>query len=391
MYLLEWQAKGVLAAAGLRVARGALARSAEEARAVATELGGPVMVKAQVPSGGRGKAGGVVRAAEPNMAANVADRLLAQPLLGHRVKSVLVEEVLAAEHELYLAVTVDYRAGAPALLLGGAGGIDVQSAARVEIDPLLGWRPYLARQALAAARLPFDGLVEVSRAAYAVFVQHQATLVEINPLVRLADGALVAADARVVVDDAAGRSAFDDGDDDDPTARLRRLYGFDYLELDAEGDVGLIGTGAGGTMLTVDLIARRGGRPIDFVDVRTGMIGRDPTRLIAVLDELSGKPNLRVILVSVFGAITDLAVLAETLLDALAARPPRVPVHVRFQGRNEHAARELLSAHGIPCHPTLESAIDAVVALRGSQDSPRVSKSLMPASPPRPCPSGPGE
>jgi succinyl-CoA synthetase beta subunit len=133
--------------------------------------------------------------------------------------------------------------------------------------------------------------------------------------------------------------------------------------LDPNGDIGLVTTGAGGTMLTIDLIARAGGRPINFVDVRTGMIGRDPTRLIAVLEELSNKPNLRVILVSVFGAITDLAVLAQTLLDALAARPPRVPVHVRLQGRHEDPARELLRASGVVCHTTLESAIAAAVRL----------------------------
>jgi succinyl-CoA synthetase beta subunit len=361
VYLLEWQAKSVLAAAGLRVPRGRLAVSADEARVIADEIGGPVMVKAQVPSGGRGKAGGVVRAAEPSLAASAAERLLAQPLLRHRVTGVLVEEALEAERELYLAVTVDYRAGAPVLLLGGAGGIDVTSAARVEIDPLLGWRDYLGRQVVAAAGLPFEGVIAVGRMAYQVFVRQHATLVEINPLLRLADGALVAADARVIVDDAAGGPGAAD-DEDDPTARLRRLYGFDYLELDRDGDIGLIGTGAGGTMLTVDLIARRGGRPINFVDVRTGMIGRDPTRLMAVLDELANKPNLRVILVSVFGAITDLAVLAATLLDALAARPPRVPVHVRFQGRNQDEAVEKLTASGIPCHPTLEAAVDAVVS-----------------------------
>jgi succinyl-CoA synthetase beta subunit len=360
VYLLEWQAKGVLAAAGVRVPRGRLARSADEARAVAAEIGGPVMVKAQVPCGGRGKAGGVIRAMQPSLAASAAERLLAEPLLGHPVKGVLVEEALAAERELYLAVTVDYQAGVPVLLLGGAGGIDVARAARVEIDPLLGWRDFLGRQAMAAAQLAFPALLAVGRIVYQVFVSQQATLVEINPLLLLADGALVAADARLLVDDAAGGSKPED-DEADPTARLRRLHGFDYLELDPDGDIGLIGTGAGGTMLTVDLLARRGGRPINFVDVRTGMIGRDPTRLIAVLDELAGKPNLRVILVSVFGAITDLAVLAATLLDALAARPPCVPVHVRFQGRNEAQARELLEAHGIPCHATLEAAIEAVL------------------------------
>jgi succinyl-CoA synthetase beta subunit len=372
VYLLEWQAKSVLAAAGVRVPRGRLARSADEARGFAEEIGGPVMVKAQVPSGGRGRAGGVIRAAEPPEAARAAKRLLAQPLLGHQVKSVLVEEALAAERELFLAVSVDYAAGVPVLLLGGSGGIDVASAARVELDPLLGWRDYLGRQAMAAAQLAFPALLEVGRIGYQVFVSQQATLVEINPLLLMADGALVAADARLVRDDAAAGPAEAEDDEDDPTARLRRLYGFDYLELDPNGDIGLIATGAGGPMLTVDLLARRGGRPINFVDVRTGMIGRDPTRLIAVLDELATKPNLRVILVSVFGAITDLGVLAATLLDALAARPPRVPVHVRFQGRNEAQARDLLTRGGIPCHDTLESAIDAVVALRGSQDSPRV-------------------
>jgi succinyl-CoA synthetase beta subunit len=363
--LLEWQAKHVLVEAELRVPRGRVASSPEDVGAVAGELGGPVMVKAQVPSGGRGKAGGVIRAVDVEAAAGAARALLGNVLLGRRVSRVLVEDALVAERELYLAISLDYRAARPVLLLSGAGGVDVdvESAARVEIDCLLGWHDYLARQALAAAGVPFSqGLVEVARRLYRVFRERHATLVEINPLVQTPDGAFVAADARLAIDDAAGPSSgLEAAEDDDPGTRIRRQYGFDYLELDPLGDIGLIATGAGGTMLTIDLIGQRGGRPINFVDVRTGMIGRDPTRLIAVLDELSDKPNLRVILVSVFGAITDLAVLAETLLDALRARPPRVPVHVRFQGRNEEPARELLSAHGLPCHRTLEAAIQAVV------------------------------
>jgi succinyl-CoA synthetase beta subunit len=365
MNLLEWQAKGVLAEAGLRVPRGRLARTAEDALVIATEIGGPVMVKAQVPSGGRGRAGGVRKALDPAEAGNAAEARLDHTLLGHRVHSVLVEEALEAEHELYLAVSVDYAAGRPVLLVSRNGGVDVEELAPanlepVEIDPLLGWR--------GNSGLALPELGEVARLVYDVFVRVEATLVEVNPLLSMRDGALVAADARVVMDDAAlalrpALAALRSERDDalDPAERLKRDHGFDYLELDPDGDIGLIGTGAGGTMLTVDLIARRGGRPIDFVDVRTGMIGRDPTRLIAVLDELAGKPNLRVILVSVFGAITDLAVLAATLLDALRARPPRVPVHARLQGRNQDAARELLTANGIPCHPTLEAAIEAVV------------------------------
>jgi succinyl-CoA synthetase beta subunit len=361
VHLLEWQAKRLLAEAGLRVPRGQVGRSADEARSAAEQLGGAVMVKAQVPSGGRGRAGGVLAGADPSAAASAAKSLLGQSLLGHPVKSVLVEEALQAERELYLAVSIDYRAGVPLLLLSAAGGVDVASATRVEIDPLLGWRDYLGRQALANSGMTTDGVVDTARRLYEVFVRHEATLVEVNPLLRLSDGGLVAADARIVLDDAAATEALNE-EDGDPTARLKRQYGFDYLELDPHGDIGLITTGAGGTMLTIDLLSRRGGRPINFADVRTGRIGRDPARLIAVLDELATKPNLRVILVSVFGAITDLSALTDALLEALASRPPRVPVHVRFQGRNQEAAVDKLTARGIPCHLTLEAAVHAVVA-----------------------------
>jgi len=368
MNLLEWQAKRLLSQEGLPSPRGSVARTAAEAAQAATELGRAVMVKAQIPRGGRGKAGGVLLAADPQQAASSAEQLLDRELLGCRVHSVLVEEVIEPARELYLSVAIDYEAKRPVLMAGGEGGVDVESASklgRVELNPLLGLRDYQVWQAMTAGGIPSEArqaVLRASRALHGAFRRHQATLVEVNPLMLLTDGSVLAADARIVLDEAVNLpdDVLESGED--VTDRIKRACGFDYVELDPNGNIGLISTGAGGTMLVLDMIVRAGGRPINFADVRTGMIGRDPARLVAVLEELSGKPNLKAILVSVFGAITDLEVLAGTLLEALRLSPPQAAVHVRFQGRNEEPARRVLRSAGIRCHERLDEAIAAVVA-----------------------------
>jgi succinyl-CoA synthetase beta subunit len=202
---------------------------------------------------------------------------------------------------------------------------------------------------------------------YALYKKRDATLLEINPVLALGDGTVVAADSRMVVDDSAmGRQA-DLADlgrsypDATVSEKLKLEYDFDYVELNSAANIGLISTGAGGTMSQIDLLTRGGGSVINFADVRTGVIGRDPKRLIVILDQLAQKPYFNALLVSIFGAITDLAVFAETLLAALRARPIQAKVHVRLQGRNEEAARKLLAAAGVASHNTLEDAISAVI------------------------------
>lgn len=375
MRLMEWQGKKLLADAGIPVPQGSVVETPEAAGDAATRLGKPVMVKAQVRIGGRGKAGGILRAADAMSAAKAAESLLGREIRGRMVRQVLVEEQVSAERELYVGFTVDYSARRSVLLIGAEGGMDVEAAAeggmaKAELNPLLPLSGYIIRGALAAAKVPrhiHPALLDLTSRLYALYKKRDATLLEINPVLVLGDGTVVAADSRIVVDDSAiGRHA-DLADlgksypDATVSEKLKLEYDFDYVELNSAGNIGLISTGAGGTMSQIDLLTRAGGSVINFADVRTGVIGRDPKRLIVILDQLGKKPNFNVLLVSIFGAITDLAVFAETLLAALRARPVQAKVHVRLQGRNEEAARKLLAEAGVESHNTLEDAVNAVV------------------------------
>jgi succinyl-CoA synthetase beta subunit len=374
--LMEWQGKKLLAEAGIPVPQGSVVETPEAARDAAARLGKPVMVKAQVRIGGRGKAGGILRAADAAAAGKAAESLLGREIRGRMVRQVLVEEQISAERELYVGFTVDYGARRSVLLVGAEGGMDVEAAAedamaKAELNPLLPLSGYIIRGALAAAKVPrtvHPALLDLTSRLYTLYKKRDATLLEINPVLVLGDGTVVAADSRMVVDDSAmGRQA-DLADlgksypDATVSEKLKLEYDFDYVELNPAGNIGLISTGAGGTMSQIDLLTRGGGSVINFADVRTGVIGRDPKRLIVILDQLTQKPHFTALLVSIFGAITDLAVFAETLLAALSARPVQAKVHVRLQGRNEEAARTLLAAAGVASHNTLEDAIAAVIA-----------------------------
>jgi succinyl-CoA synthetase beta subunit len=375
MRLMEWQCKRLLAEIGVPVPEGSVAETPEAARDAAARLGKPVMVKAQVRIGGRGKAGGILRAADAIAAEKAAESLLGREIRGRMVRQVLIEEQISAERELYVGFTVDYGARRSVLLAGAEGGVDVEATAeggmaKAELNPLLPLSGYIIRGVLAAAKIPHHihpALLDLTGKLYAFYKERDATLLEINPVLVLRDGTVVAADSRIVIDDSAiGRHA-DLADlgksypDATVSEKLKLEYDFDYVELDSAGSIGLISTGAGGTMSTIDLLSRAGGRVINFADVRTGVIGRDPKRLIVILDQLVQKPNFNALLVSIFGAITDLAVFAETLLAALRARPVPAKVHVRLQGRNEEDARKLLAEAGVATHNSLEDAVRAAI------------------------------
>jgi succinyl-CoA synthetase beta subunit len=375
MRLMEWQGKKLLAEAGVPVPQGSMAETPEAAGDAAARLGKPVMVKAQVRIGGRGKAGGILPAADAVAAEKAAESLFGREIRGRMVRQVLVEEQISAERELYVGLTVDYGVRRSVLLVGAEGGMDVEAAAeggmaRAEINPLLPLSGYIIRGVLNSAKIPrsiHPTLLDLIGRLYALYKERDATLLEINPLLALEDGTVVAADSRIVVDDSAIARQPDLADlgksypDATVSERLKLEYDFDYVELNSAGNIGLISTGAGGTMSQIDLLTRAGGRVINFADVRTGVIGRDPKRLIVILDQLAQKPNFNALLVSIFGAITDLAVFAETLLAALRARPIQAKVHVRLQGRNEEAARRLLAAAGVASHNTLEDAVSSVI------------------------------
>lgn len=374
MRLLEYQAKRVLARQGLAAPPGEVVERPEQAEQVAAELGGAVYVKAQVRSGGRGKRGGVLRAATPAEAAAAARRLLGARLDGLPVRKALVEAEARYAEAVFVGLLIDHHAAQPRLLLSARGGVDVETSGGVAsalVDPLVGPRPYqvrdLARQA-GVRRQSVEGLQRAVAGLYAAFTSHGCTLAEINPLAIDAVGNPLVLDAHLHLDDAALsrvpgiEDLLADTSGESVEEEIKRRYDFDYVALDPEGDVGILSTGAGGTMMLVDAVGAAGGRPINFVDVRTGQLRGDPTRLVALLRQLAQAPNLKVLLVSVFAGITDMQVFAECLLAALTKAPLGCAFVIRLQGVRAEVGRRLLSHLGPSHFATLDEAAAAAVA-----------------------------
>lgn len=349
MQLLEHEAKALAAAAGLTVPEGSLAETPEQAEAIAGRLGGRVVVKAQVPAAARAADGGVEEA-DPGQAGPIAARLLGSTVRGFPVATVLVERHVPARRALYAGITVDARARAAVLLVSPAGGAGVEehaeAAGRAHVPALTGLHGWHVRQAATGAGLePSEAtaILPAVHALYHLFREQRARLVEANPLL-LPEHASppTAADVRVVPATAPAEG--------------------DYLELDAGGDVGLLTTGAGGSMLLVDLLRDAGLRPIDFCDARTGGLRGDPRRLVDILERLDGHPSMRCLGVNVFAGITKLDEFADLLLQALQRVRIRVPIVVRIEGERVEAARERLAAAGLTCANNLDDLVDLLAA-----------------------------
>ena len=345
MQLLEHEAKALAAAAGLTVPDGSLAETPAQAQAIARQLGGRVVVKAQVPAAARAADGGI-QEAEPHEAGSTAARLLGSTVRGFPVTTILVERHVPAGRALYAGITVDPRARAAVLVVSPAGGAGVEehaeAAGRAIVPALTGLREWHVRQAANAAGLEASEaatLVPAAHALYHVFREQRARLVEANPLLLSGEGTPpTAADVRVV-----------------PAAVHAEG---DYLELDAEGDVGLLTTGAGGSMLLIDLLRDAGLRPIDFCDARTGGLRGDPQRLVDILQRLERHPTMRCLGVNVFAGITKLDEFAGLLLQALERVRPRVPVVVRIEGERVEAARARLTDAGLACARDLDDLVE---------------------------------
>jgi succinyl-CoA synthetase beta subunit len=380
--LPESAAKTLFAEYGIVVPDGRVVDTAAEATAAAADLGLPVVLKVQTRGGGRGLADGEDHCADLAAVGAAHARLAARWPEARGPRGVLVEQAIAGAAgapavERYLAVAVDPRLGQAVLMTAAVGGVDLGARAgsisRQPIAPSLGLQPYHAVGLLAAAGWPRERLVagaDVALCLYRLFREQEAIVAEINPLAETADRTLVALDARVALDESAfyrlprWRDLVLGDEARYPQEALKLRYGFDYVDLDAEGTVGLISTGAGGTMLLADLIRARGGRPANFVDLRTGGMRGDPTRLEVVLGRLCASPHLRAALVSVFGGITDIGQFAETLLQAIE-RVGGVPwpLVVRLEGYGAERGLALLAAAGIAAGRDLAEALDRVVAL----------------------------
>lgn len=367
MRLLEWQGRDILEKAGIPVPRGTVARTPEEAEAVATAIPGPVVLKAQVPVGGRGKAGGIRLAEDPGEARRVAEEMLGSTLKGLPVDALLVVEAVRPQAEHYLSVTLDRRARSPVMIYSPRGGVDIEEVARadpraicqVRVPPLEGPLSFRLRALVSLAptelRRP---LAEVASKLYGVFIHYEANLVEINPLA-VTDRGLVALDAKLILDDDHGLGDQFAGLAEavvDPLEAEARKAGMSYVRL--EGEVGILGNGAGLVMATLDLVARAGGRPANFLDIGGGARAERVSRGVELILR---DGRAKVLFVNVFGGITRCDEVAEGVVDATAGL--RIPIVIRLTGTNEAVGRDVLSRAGLTAVQTMEEGAAQAVAL----------------------------
>ncbi|MFM9124730.1 MAG: ADP-forming succinate--CoA ligase subunit beta [Actinomycetota bacterium] len=379
MDLYEHQGKELFAQAGIPVAEGRVAFTADEARAAAEDLGGRVVVKSQVLTGGRGKAGGVKVVDGPGPAQEAADAILGLDIKGHITRRLLVERAVAIADEYYFSITFDRAAKMPLLMLTTMGGMDVEAVAeehpdrlaRLHVDPALGYRGFHGQRLMSMAGVPVGerkALAPLLAALYGVFADRDAMLVEVNPLVRLEDDTFLAADAKVTIDDNALHrhpdvEAMRDLAAADPQEQAAREADLAYVKLD--GDVGILGNGAGLVMSTVDVIAQVGGRPANFCDVGGGASAE---KIATALGIVLSDDKVKSVLFNIFGGITRGDEVAKGLLGALEQTAVRAPIVVRLDGTNAAEGRALLAQAARPeitVEETMLAAAETAVRLAG--------------------------
>jgi succinyl-CoA synthetase beta subunit len=369
--LHEYQGKELFRAAGIPVPPGETARTAEEAVQIADRLGYPVVVKAQVLIGGRGKAGGVKVVASSDDARREAGRILGMDIRGHAVRQVLITPATDIEKEFYAGIVLDRKAETPLLMVSPEGGVDIEEVARsrperilrLHLDPR-GLPDYRARAAarFLDPRFPVQKQIApiLSRLAR-VYREQDASLAEINPLVVSSDGRVWALDAKVVIDDNAldrhhDIAAMRDLGAEDPGEVEAREKGLSYVRLD--GTIGCVVNGAGLAMATMDLIQFHGGKPANFLDIGGSS---NPDKVTAAMNILTRDTRVRAVLFNIFGGITRCDDVARGLLTALDRIGMKLPIVIRLTGTNEQEARGILSARGMTALSDMDEAVRAVI------------------------------
>jgi succinyl-CoA synthetase beta subunit len=381
MDLYEYQGKELFARFGIPVSEGKLASTPEEARAAAEGLGGQVVVKAQVLTGGRGKAGGIKLADSPEEAAQRAEEILGLDIRGHVVGKVWVERASDIAKEYYLSITFDRGEKKPLLMLTTEGGVDIEEVAerspdalaRLHVDPLIGFQPFQARWLCFTAGVgdPDEQKQAIGLVGrlYDAFVGADAMLCEINPLIVTPEGEVKALDSKFTVDDNAlfrhpDIAEMRDLDAGDPQERLAREKGVTYVKLD--GEIGILGNGAGLVMSTLDVIAQVGGRPANFCDLGGG---GDAEGVVDALEVITSDPQVKGILFNIFGGITRCDEVARGILEALDRMTIELPIVVRLDGTNAEEGRAMLVEAAQPnlhVEETMLSAAGRVVELAGA-------------------------
>ena len=377
MDLYEYQGKQLFSRFGIPVSDGQVADTPEQAREAAERLAAPVVVKAQVLVGGRGKAGGIKLAADPAEAEAHARAILGMDIRGHTVRRLWIEHSSDIEREYYFSLTFDRGAKRPLLMLTTAGGIDIEQVAaetpdrlaRLHVDPLTGFQPFHARRLCYGAAIPAAEIRQASdimARAYRAFVDTDAMLVEINPLIVTPDGDLRALDSKYTVDDNAlykhpDIAAMRDLDALDEQERMARERGVTYVKLD--GNVGILGNGAGLCMSTLDVVAQAGGSPANFLDAGGGS---KADAIVDALEVITSDPKVVAILFNIFGGITRGDEIANGIIEAFGRIDIDVPLVVRLDGTNSDEGLGLLADADLPnlhLEKTMLGAAEKVVEL----------------------------
>src|SRR5579884_3207727 len=379
MDLLEYQGKQLFARHGVPVPSGKPARTVQEAVAAAEEIGYPCVVKAQVQIGGRGKAGGIKVARSRDEAGQHATAILGMDIRGLTVYELWIEEASEIASEYYASIVFDRSAKAPLVMLSTQGGMDIEEVAerdpraiaRLHVDPLLGFQDFHGRRLAFEAGVDADVVRPVGAMLaklYDAFVAEEATLVEVNPMIVTPDREVRALDAKVTLDGNAlyrhpDNAALRDVSAEDPQERMAKERGLTYVKLD--GDIGILGNGAGLVMSTLDVVAEAGGRPANFLDAGGGSKAEAITSAVEVI--LSNR-KVKAVLFNIFGGITRCDEVAKGLIEAFAQIKPKVPFVVRLDGTNDVEGRKLLAEAALPnvhIEATMDGAAAKVVELAG--------------------------
>jgi len=380
MDLLEYQGKQLFARHGIPVPSGKPVTTVADAVAAADEIGYPCVVKAQVQIGGRGKLGGIKIATDRAEAEAHADAILGMDIRGFTVHELWIERASEIEAEYYASIVFDRAAKAPLVMLSTKGGMDIEEVAaedpraiaRLHVDPLLGFQDFHGRKLAFEAGIPADLVRPVGallRKLYDAFVAEEAMLVEINPLIVTPEREVRALDAKVTLDDNAlfrhpENAQLRDLSREDPQEQMARERGLTYVKLD--GDIGILGNGAGLVMSTLDVVAQHGGAPANFLDAGGGS---KADAVVSAVEVILSNERVRAVLFNIFGGITRCDEVAKGLIEAFAIVRPQVPFVVRLDGTNDVEGRRLLADADLPnvhTATTMNEAAEKVVQLAKS-------------------------
>ena len=374
MNIHEYQAKEILRRVGVPIPPGRVAKTADEAAAIAREYGGTVVVKAQVHAGGRGKAGGVKLAKSPDEAKAIASKILGMQIKGLTVHQVLVTTAADIASEAYVGIIVDRAVKKPVFMVSPAGGIDIEEVAattpekilKLPVDTRYGLMPFQATQ---LGFFLFDDVKKVRAASkimqqlYTAFMQTGCSLAEINPLVTTPNGDVVALDAKMVVDDNelerhAEIAALRDPTAEEPSEVEAREASLTFIKLD--GDVGCCVNGAGLAMATMDLVKYYGGEPANFLDIGGSS---NPEKVVNALRIITSDPQVKSILFNIFGGITRTDDVATGIVTATKQNPLKLPIVIRLTGTNEEIAVKILKENGFSAMTDMDEAVRRAVEL----------------------------